>query len=975
MNLKPNGADYPHLETTIYTLDCDLQNRCLRPDNALLTALGYPENTVLTIAEIEQIILPEDYPLFKAELRLFVVSNDDTRTYTRQIQLKRKSGQLMWVTINARIVEWDADGQPKRIYASILDIDRLMYTEAQTKHSLLENQQRGKKLEEQIQSVDQYLAMTQRTNLSIFNANPHMNIIFDAKFNAVDCNPAFMHFFGYDDKATCIRNIVATLQASIPAYQPTGRESIPLQQRLIDTVQYGISEFETLLVVRGQEVPIRVVMKKIDYQDNFAIACYLVELTDIKKHERELLAQDKLLQAANSVATMLLQSTRENFMDTLQDILQILGESVAVDRTYIWKNNQIDGVMYADQLCEWRNKDAPLSAIHGESRFCYDKYFSNGTAFFTESLCINSPVNELPDEFQRFPALADIKSLLLVPIVLQDNFWGFLGFDDCKDSARHFSSAKESIMRSVGLMIASAVLRNQISENLIAAKEAALEASRAKSEFLSRMSHEIRTPMNAIIGMTAIARKTDDLPHIQYCLDRIDSASHQLLDLINNILDMSKIEANKLEISPNAFDLEQLIQNVYHVSHVKIQEKQLHFTIQFEDLFPRMIVCDELRLSQVLINLLSNAAKFTPEHGEITVSIRYLARENKPYLHVEVQDTGIGIPADQQERLFDAFEQADSSTTRQYGGTGLGLAICRNIIQLMDGDIWVRSEPGQGTCFIFEVRFDWGENLYPQFPGQMPHLRSLIVDSSPQQSAHLQGILKQISLPCDTASSLQQAITMAESARYDILLTNGALLQDGQAAFQLQEAAHEAEIVIIAADAPLENPPALDAPHILPQPVLPLTLYQMLAHLNEGSPAAEPAINAPTPYFWPDKCLLLAEDVEINTEIMLSLLEETGISVVCADDGAQALEKYRKNSQKFDLILMDIQMPHMDGLEATRQIRSSNLPGCRDIPIIAMTANAFREDVEQCLAAGMHGHIAKPIDPEQLFHVLAAYLA
>lgn len=387
-------------------------------------------------------------------------------------------------------------------------------------------------------------------------------------------------------------------------------------------------------------------------------------------------------------------------------------------------------------------------------------------------------------------------------------------------------------------------------ENLKAAVEVAKQASRAKSEFLSKMSHEIRTPMNAVMGMVAVAKKSDSVHHIKTCLEKIDNASTQLLGILNDILDISKIESGKFEIYLSEFRLDKTLEGLYDIISTRTNEKsqKLDFEVNFD--FSRKIICDELRLTQVIMNLLTNAVKFTPEYGVIKLKLGHeRSGENKERLTVEVSDTGIGLNKEQAERLFMPFEQADGSITRRFGGTGLGLAISKSIVEHLGGQISVNGVPGEGSSFKFFVEFEWGG---PAF----------------------------------------------------------------------------------------DKAEASDVPNTI----------------HEG--------------IWRGKKILLVEDIEVNREIVHMCLEITGVQIDDAENGVKALEIMKTRGGDYSLLLMDIQMPDMDGITCTKNLRLQGI----DIPIIAMTANAFKEDVSECLSAGMSDHISKPFNFDELLSKLKCYL-
>jgi signal transduction histidine kinase/CheY-like chemotaxis protein len=440
--------------------------------------------------------------------------------------------------------------------------------------------------------------------------------------------------------------------------------------------------------------------------------------------------------------------------------------------------------------------------------------------------------------------------------------------------------------------------------DIMEAKEHAEQASRAKSTFLANMSHEIRTPLNAIIGMTNIAKDSDDPDRKDYCLDKIESASVHLLGIINDILDMSKIEEDKFELSYTEFEFDAMIQRVVNIFEFRLGEKKQKLTVNQDPAIPKRIITDDQRLAQVITNLIGNAIKFTPEGGDITLSVQRLpdTDEGLCTIKINITDTGIGIPKEQQGKLFQSFVQVDSSIARKFGGTGLGLAISKKIIELMQGEIHIESEINKGSSFIFTIRAE-------------------IPDAASEE------------------------------------------INDGK-----------------------------DVPDELPD--------------------------------FTGKRILLAEDVEINREIVITALEPLGLTIIEAEDGQKAYDLYCANPGNYDLIFMDIHMPGIDGWETTKLIRAfeadylpentkhvpaENAPefakhvptetvlenakhvptadalefakqtpqlseSPKGIPIIAMTANVFKEDVEHCHAAGMNDHIGKPVDFNAVMLVLKKYL-
>ena len=701
--------------------------------------------------------------------------------------------------------------------------------------------------------------------------------------------------------------------------------------------------------------------------------------------ERE--RQEYLMRTIDQVAFTLLGTAvedEEEFEYALREGMTVVAQCVDVDGIYVWRNIiQDDGNLF-DLESEWANSIGRV--IRGRSGTRY--YYKNVPGWeeeFISGLPLSRTRSELTSLEQE--VLGPItKSILILPVHLHEHFWGLVFFEDCKRE-REFTVDEVNLLQSASIMIVSAVRRKKQAQRIIEAharvklmmdatpigcflwdldlqifdcnpaslelfradskeelssvrkslapvyqpcgrpsnelidehlakafaegshdfewicqamdgtlftteinlrrvpfageyvvaeyvrdtreqkrlmyelehrgrqlEKALLEAqaaSQAKSNFLSNMSHEIRTPLNAITGMTTIGQSAKSWQDKDDAFRKIESASSHLLGVINDILDMSKIEAGKLEIYEEPFDIERTLSKVLNIIMFKIEEKNQIFKMDVDENVPPMIVGDDQRLTQVLTNLLGNAVKFTPEGKEIRLDIAALESEaNRCKLKFSVIDQGIGISKEQQSRLFTSFTQAEADTTRKFGGTGLGLAISKHIIDLMGGDIWIESELGHGATFSFVIEVE-------------------------------------------ISGKEQESVYQGEN---------------------------------------LEN------------------------------------------MKYPGKVLLLAEDMEINREIVMAILSPAEIVVDCAENGEEAVMMFEKDQARYHMIFMDVQMPVMDGFEASRRIRGLGTDAGRNVPIVAMTANVFRDDVEKCLEAGMNAHLGKPLDLDAVMETLWKYL-
>jgi len=525
--------------------------------------------------------------------------------------------------------------------------------------------------------------------------------------------------------------------------------------------------------------------------------------------------------------------------------------------------------------------------------------------------------------------------------------------------------------------------RKKVEAALREARKRAEEATRAKSEFLANMSHEIRTPMNAIMGLCQLALMTDLTAKQRDYLTKIDRSAHALLGIINDILDFSKIEAGKLSMEQVAFDLHEVLDNVVNMIAFKAADKGLEFLVDVAPDMHGALIGDPLRLGQVLTNLANNALKFT-EQGEISIHVRELKRDDAHvWFRFEVRDTGIGMSEEQIARLFRPFTQADSSTTRKYGGTGLGLTICKRLVEMMDGEIGVRSAPDKGSCFYFTARFGRGETPQAKrvvVPRALAGLRVLVVDDHATARQILAGFLHSFGFAHDEVASAKAAYAhLREADRdkpYDLVLMDWKMPEiDGIEATRHilhgLKLAHPPRVIMVSGhgrDALTEFVDREGLAGYLAKPVRPSALFDAIMQAFGQQQAQEST--SPLQLSIAPKVrgahVLVAEDNEINQQVARELLEKLGLRVTIVANGREAVQAVEQ--QAFDAVFMDLQMPIMGGLEATRAIRRHD--HLQQLPIIAMTANAMAGDREACLAAGMNDHVAKPIELKELVETL-----
>jgi two-component system, sensor histidine kinase and response regulator len=719
-----------------------------------------------------------------------------------------------------------------------------------------------------------------------------------------------------------------------------------------------------------------------------------VQVLEQKAHDRELaekalkkrLAYEKMVADISTLAVMV-----EDLGAFMDSSLSIMAGSLDVSRLFVDSYHQQNETL--DTAFEWKADGYPSAKVYFRNIPAY--YFKWVVDATRNNKIVNiTDINDLPDgPGKNILEAGEIKSFLAVPLFLKDAYYGYMGFSECR-RPRIWLDEDINILRTISHIIRRVFKSKQLEEELKAAKQMAEAGTMAKSEFLANMSHEIRTPMNGIIAATDLLLGQEFPDRSRHFLKIIYNSAHSLLGIINDILDFSKIEAGKLNLERAPFRLDDVLERVCDVFASHAASKGIEIVVDVDPDIPNALIGDSLRLQQVFTNLISNAIKFTKK-GDVVIKggIDYQDAAANPgsdqiRLTFSIKDTGVGIAPGARRRLFQPFIQLDATSTRKYGGTGLGLCICKQLVEMMGGIIWVDSRVGEGSTFTFTALFGRQaavEEPRMKLPTVLKDPHVLLVDDCEESRSVLEKMLNGFGLSVSSVSSGEDALKTLSGEKEDGPAVDLVVLDwlmpgmDGIETTRIIREELKLALPIIMMTAFSQERVKRDAfrkgvNSFLAKPLSATTLYHaILDAFGKEAPGTDNSQKPPATEVTLYKNqlkgirVLLAEDNLSNQEIVQAVLEEAGMVVTIAPNGRAAVDLVRE--QVFDVVLMDVQMPEMDGFNATRAIRNLD-PPVRSIPIVAMTAHAMKGDEEKCLAAGMNGYVAKPITQERLFRTL-----
>ena len=802
------------------------------------------------------------------------------------------------------------------------------------------------------------------TSRSTLESNPVSSIMFDEEANVLDYNKSARDFFQLSKAKDPCKKILDTFARMTLENLSSEAPSPSVVDLLQMALEKGSCEFSAQFIAAGKPLYYRVVMNRVTYRNRNAVATYMFNLTAEKEIQLSMEYHETLLETLGSVSNLLLTTGITDLKTTMVEALGLIGQAASVDRAYVWKNYFADdGTLYTSQIFEWSPDVEPQQGNELTTNVPFDVILPFWQENMQKGHSLNLIVKNATPEERAQLTPQGIVSLTLVPIFLQEKFWGFIGFDDCH-SERIFSNLEENILRICGfmVMVISDTAQNEMAMHLLAEREAALISAQEKSNFLANMSHEIRTPMNAILGMAELILHEKTAETAVSHANDIRNACRGLLAIINDILDISKIEAGKLEIVPAQYHISSMLVDLITIIKARTDKQSLDFVVNIDTNIPCELIGDEMRIKQILINILNNAVKFTPE-GQIALSVSSLLEDDICWLTFSVADTGVGIKAGDLQKIFMLFQQVDTKKNRSIEGTGLGLHISKQLAEMMGGLIEVESEYGVGSTFTVTIQQSIAD-YQPLAELKNPKGHSVLVYES--RTAYLDSITHALnSLGCEYKVCANQTdmYRYMDEFTYDYLFVSSLYANKIQPVASRKQP--EAALVV------LNSEGGSYCKGSTLSITMPIHCIQVANILNATPDNDRPNESYATNIIAPTARVLVVDDNEVNLKVATGLLNIYKIHADTTTEGKRAVQMV--SDADYDIIFMDHMMPEMDGIDTTVAIRSLG-EKYRLLPIIALTANAVGGVKELFKAEGLDDFLAKPIEMSKLNAILQKWI-
>jgi len=871
-------------------------------------------------------------------------------------RMRTKSDEWKWILNCGKIIQRDIDGKPIRAAGTHTDITELKRAQEALKES------------------------ERKYSTIVENGNDGIVILQDGLVRFA--NSTMLAIIGYAEEETLGSSFIDFVS-------PTHRELVADRYKRRIAGEEVPNRYDVELLSKDHKrIPVEISASQIEYQGKMADLAIIRDITERKQAEAEILRQNAVLEAINKVFRETLTcETEEGVACTCMAVAEELTGSKFGFIGEVNQDGRFDIIALSDpgwDACKMPKSDAVVMIKDMEIRGIWGKVLKS-----EQSQIVNDPASD-PDRVGIPEDHPPLTSFLGVPLKQAGRIIGMISLAN-KESG--YSLVDQQNVETLSIAFMETLNRKRAEENLKKAKDEAEEANRLKSEFLANMSHEIRTPMNAIMGMTGIVLDTNLTEEQREYLGIVKESGYALLGLIDDILDLSKIEAGRVELETIDFNLRATVEGVADTLAPRASAKGLELACLIHHGVPPFLRGDPIRLRQILTNLGGNAIKFT-EKGEVIIRVELKEEtEDKVTLLFSVTDTGIGIPKDKQAKIFESFIQADGSTTRKYGGTGLGLAISRRLVEVMDGQIGVESQPGKGSRFLFTVTLEKQKDFKDVPPSlSRPDIRDkriLVVDDNKTNRTILVKMLESFGCSAETAEGSAEAIqalkrAVHEKKVYDLVLLDMHMPEmNGEETLHVIKDDHEIKdvpVVILTSIGERGDAPRLESlgcAGYLTKPVKQSQLFDTIVTiLNQlKAETKERPMSIVTRHTIAEQKyqgirILVAEDNPMNQKLAVILLKKAGYGVDAVEDGRLAVKALKHTS--YDLVFMDVQMPEMDGFEATQAIREME-GNTKHTPIIAMTAHAMKGDRERCLKAGMDDYISKPIEPKEMFTAIETW--